>query len=89
MGVGLSSAWLAQAATSFHRPRVLLSAADVTQMIPLVTCEILFGYNVCEFVFGVDVLDFELWVQINSIKQPIKSNSVSWKHVSLWDFCFS
>ena len=31
---------------------------------------------VCELVFGVNVFDLDLGVQINSIKQPIKSNSV-------------
>ena len=37
-------------------------------------------------VFGVDVLELDFWVQVDSIEQPIKRNSVSWKHVSLWDF---
>ena len=32
--------------------------------------------KVSELVFGVDVFDLDLGVQINSIKQPIKSNSV-------------
>ena len=35
-----------------------------------------FGQYVCELVFGVNVFDLDLWVQIDSIKQPIKSNSV-------------
>ena len=46
------------------------------QMIPLITREISFGQNVSEVVFGVDVFDLDFWVQINSIKQPIKCNSV-------------
>ena len=46
-------------------------------MIPLITCEIPFCQNVSELVFGVDVFDLDLGIQINSIKQPMKSNSVS------------
>ena len=46
------------------------------QMIPFVMCEISFYQHVCELVFGVNVLDLDFWVQVDSIKQPIKSNSV-------------
>ena len=46
-------------------------------MIPLITREISFGQNVSELVFGVDVFDLDFGVHINSVKQPIKSNSVS------------
>ena len=49
------------------------------QMIPLITREISFGQNVCNLVFGVDVFDLDLGIQIDSIEQPIKSNSESWK----------
>ena len=52
------------------------------QMIPLITREISFCQNVSELVFGVDVFDLDFGVQINSIKQPIKSNSVSPGNVS-------
>ena len=55
------------------------------QMIPFITCEISFGQNVSELVFGVVVLDLDFEVHINSIDQPIKCNSESWKHVSLRD----
>ena len=59
--------------------------ADVEQtqkMIPFITWEIsLCGY-VCDLVFGVDILDLNLGVQINSVKQPIKSNSVGSGYVS-------
>ena len=54
--------------------------ADVEQaqqMIPLITCEVSFGLDIGKLVFGVDVLDLDFWVQVFSIKQPIKSNSVS------------
>ena len=53
--------------------------ADIEQMkkiVPLITCEMTFGLYVCELMFGVDVFDLDLGVQIDSIKQPIKSNSV-------------
>ena len=46
------------------------------QMIPLITCEISFGLNVSELVFGVNVFDLHFGVQTDSVKQPIKSNSV-------------
>ena len=55
---------------------------QIQQMIPLITCEIPFGENVCELVFGVDAPDLDFGVQIDSIKQPIKSNSVSSGDVS-------
>ena len=53
--------------------------ADVEQMkkiVPFVTCEIPFCQHVCKLMFGVNVPDLNLVVQINSVKQPIKSNSV-------------
>ena len=53
--------------------------ADVKQtqkMIPSITCEISLGQNVCELVFGVNICNLDFRVQIDSIKQPIKSNSV-------------
>ena len=46
------------------------------KMIPLITCENSLCQYVCELVFGVNVFDLDLGVQIDSIKQPIKSNSV-------------
>ena len=52
---------------------------DVEQtrkMIPFITCEISLCQFVCELVLGVNVFDLDFWVQIDSIKQPIKSNSV-------------
>ena len=53
--------------------------ADVEQtqkMIPFITCEVSFGQYVCELVLGVNVFDLDFGVQIDSVKQPIKSNSV-------------
>ena len=53
--------------------------ADVEQtqkMMPFITFEIPLCQDVCELVFGVDVFDLDLGVQVDSIKQPIKSNSV-------------
>ena len=58
---------------------------QMKKIIPLIAHEISFGQNVCELMFGVNVFDLDLGVQIDSIKQPIRSNSVgSVKHVSLW-----
>ena len=61
--------------------------ADVEQtqkMIPFITCDISLCQYVCELVLGVNVFDLDLGVEIDSIKQPIKSNSV--KHFSLKGF---
>ena len=46
------------------------------QMIPFITCETAFCQDVCKLVLGVNIFDLNLGVQIDSIKQPIKSNSV-------------
>ena len=46
------------------------------KMIPFVTCEVSLCQHVCELVLGVNVFDLDFGVQIDSIKQPIKSNSV-------------
>ena len=54
----------------------MANVEQAQQMIPLITCEISFGYNVSKLVFGVDVFDLDFGIQIDSIEQPIKSNSV-------------
>ena len=44
--------------------------ADIEQMkeiVPLITCEIVFRQFVCELVFGVNVFDLDLRVQVDSI----------------------
>ena len=46
------------------------------QMIPFITCETALCQDVCKLVLGVNIFDLNLGVQIDSIKQPIKSNSV-------------
>ena len=53
--------------------------ADVEQtkkIIPFVSYEVSFGQNVCDLVFGVNVPYLNLGVQFDSVKQPIKRNSV-------------
>ena len=53
--------------------------ADVEQMekiVPFITGESPFGQHVCNLVFGVNVPVFNLGIQIDSVKQPIKRNSV-------------
>ena len=60
--------------------------ADVEQtrkIIPLVTCEVSFVRNVCDLVFGVNAPYLHLGVRIDSVKQPIKRNSVGSGNVSL------
>ena len=51
-------------------------------MIPFITCGIALCQSVCELVFGVNVTDLDFGVQIDSIKKPIKSNSVGSGYVS-------
>ena len=54
--------------------------ADVEQMkkiVPFVTCEVTFGQSVCELMIGVNVSILNFRIMINSVKQPIRSNSVS------------
>ena len=53
--------------------------ADVEQtkkIMPFVMYEVSFGQNVCDLVFGVNVPYLNLGVQFDSVKQPIKRNSV-------------
>ena len=54
----------------------MANVEQTQKMVPLITCEISLGQYVCELVLGVNVFDFDLGVQFDSIKQPIKSNSV-------------
>ena len=66
--------------------------ADVKQMkkiVPLIACEIPFCQYDCKLVFGVDILDLKLGVQIDSVRQPIKSNSVGSGNMShCWTSAF-
>ena len=52
------------------------------QIVPLITREIAFRWNVCELVFGSDVFYLNLGVQIDSVELPVQSNSVGAGHVS-------
>ena len=54
----------------------MANVEQTQKMIPLIACEIFFGQYVCELIFSVNVFDLDLGIQIDSIKQPIKSNSV-------------
>ena len=54
------------------------------KMIPFITCEISLCQYVCELVLGVNVFDLNLEIKIDSIKQPIKCNSVGSGNVSHW-----
>ena len=51
------------------------------KMIPLITCEISFGQNVSELVLSANLLDLDFGFH-DSVKQPIKSNSVGSGNVS-------
>ena len=54
----------------------MANVKQTQKMIPFITCEISLSQNVCELVFGVKVFDLDLGVQIDSIKQPIKRDSL-------------
>ena len=59
------------------------------KIVPLNTCEIAPCQCVCELVFGVDIVDWNLWIQIDSVKQPVKSNSVGSGYMShYWTSAF-
>ena len=65
--------------------RICRKAHDIEQtqkVIPLIARETSFGQNVSELVFGVNIFDLDLGFQVDSVKQPIKSNSVGSGHVS-------
>ena len=51
------------------------------KMVPPITREITFGQHVRELVHGVNISNLDLGVQVDSVKQPIKSNSVVSGHV--------
>ena len=40
------------------------------------------AYDVCALVFGADIIDLDSGIQVNSIKQPVKVNSVGSGYVS-------
>ena len=61
----------------------MANVKQTQKMIPFVTCEISLGQFVWELVFGVSVFDLDFGVQNDSIKQPIKSNSVGPGNMSL------
>ena len=73
--------------------RIFRKAHDIEQtqkVIPLISRETSFSQNVSELVFGVNIFDLDLGFQVDSVKQPIKSNSVSPGHVShRWTSSFS
>ena len=60
----------------------MANVKQTRKMIPFITCEISLGQYVCELVFGVDIFDLDLGVQVDSIKQPIKNNSVGSRNMS-------
>ena len=54
----------------------MANVKQTQKMIPFITCEFSLNQYVCEWVLGVNVFDLDLGVQFDSVKQPIKSNSV-------------
>ena len=62
-----------------------LKKADIEQMekiVPLITCESVLCQYVCELVFGANKFDLDSGVQVDSVKSPIKRNSVGPGYVS-------
>ena len=62
--------------------REIHNVEQTKKMIPLITCETLFGQHVSELVLGVNIFDLDLGVQIDSVEQPNQRNSVSSGYVS-------
>ena len=62
--------------------REINDVEQTKKMVPFIMRETCFGWQVRKLVFGVDIFGVDLGVQMNSVKQPIKSNSVSSGHVS-------
>ena len=60
----------------------MANVKQIQQMISLITCDIPFVKMSASWFLGVDVFDLDFGVQIDSIKQPIKSNSVGSGNVS-------
>ena len=60
------------------------------KIVPLITCEIaLCCQCVCELGFGVNLFDLDFWVEVDSVKKPIKRNSVGSEYVSqCWTSAF-
>ena len=56
--------------------------AQKQKVVPLISRETSFGQNVSELVFGDNIFDLDLVVQVGSVKQPVKSNTVSSRHMS-------
>ena len=55
---------------------------DMQQVVPLITRATVFCcQDVCGLVFGFDILDLDFWVQVDSVKKPVKSNSVGAGHM--------
>ena len=54
----------------------MANVEQTQKIVPLITCEIHLCHYVSELVFGVNIFDLAVGVQIDSIKPPIKSNSV-------------
>ena len=51
-------------------------------MIPFITSETALRSTLSELVFGINVFDLDLGVHVESVKQPIKRNTVGSGHVS-------
>ena len=56
--------------------REIHNIQQTRKMAPRITCEASFGYHVSKLVLVVNTLDLDLGVHIDSVKQPIKRNSV-------------
>ena len=75
-------------ATRIHRET--RNVEQTKKVIPFISWETSFGWNVCKLVFGVNKLYLDLEFQIDPVKQPIKSNSVGSGHVSHhWTLSFN
>ena len=62
--------------------RMIHNVQQTKKITPLIARETAFRQQVCELAFGVNTFDLDLGVQVDSVEQPIKRNSVGYRHVS-------
>ena len=65
-----------------RKHREIHDVEQTKKISPFITREATCGQHVCELVFGVNMFDLDFWDHIDSVKQPIKCNSVGSRHVS-------
>ena len=69
---------LIESKTAAREHQEIHDVKQTEEVIP----QLAFHEQACELVPGVNKFDLDLWVQVDSVKQPVKCNSVGSGHVS-------